>query len=1129
MLRHAVLLSIWLMLSGSIRAQTSGDSLVPNGVSAATNRGPVTVNADEADVLIRTETGKLVPLSDLVDPEVAAELLRRSLQQQRIPDYIIASLDMTGAIEGEAAELTVTMQVRVRSESEWVSVPLALGETFLRDFAHTSAVEGADAVLTAEKQNTRTWHLQGRGMHTLKMTLAARVRTTAPGTMQLALTLPRATASHAELVFSAPVEFQRLPPDGFDRVERDERGIRKVEFWGLNESVSVAWNEVLPPVDASAVIQVQNRMRLDLTTIPASLNGVQTLKISGAPITEITVDYPAGFALEEVDARNAADISVMSSFEIISQTEASRALIRLSAPVEGTLNLPFELEVAEGRFPGDVSIRIPSIESANIQTGDLDIQFPSGLLVQQTQVIGAQRRRVAADTDPAVAATAFRMRSPESLITLHVEEIESQYAVDTEMVIIPEGQAVILKARFRVNVVRGSLLELPLLWSEESSSRWTVLPGSQLFRADRNPLPVTVSRGEDQESQLTLAFAERQSGEFVVEFQAFVATEAFAGGSMRFSAPQVMRQGGQPVLFRLADSDQYRITLTESASGNSLVAVPVARSAMPEIDRDLPPGGWLPSDPETAIDIGLEQQEPVVQVKTQVELRPDEAGVRIYQRFEYAIDFRDLSEVALFVPSDIRPVVRIAGTNEPLRPMIGGPPGKRVFRLPESVRGQIFIEADWLWPLDQTRESEPKLQTQIPLILPADCTVGEIRAGTSSWSGLRVAKSDYWRPVYSELFDAAWQFESAGDRAFGDLTGARGGILLPVDRRHGYVRGGETGPAMLLLSTEFPAGFHRTTQTAVYEQTPESITIEIPQLLDVESIRWGGTILTQVEAGSRILSTSVDAVSGNTVWSIFTGAAELQSEPAVLQIACRQAVSSSGRLYRREVLLRPLFPSPVPAPPLIWSIAAGSEFSAVLPDNDFDPVSGGGLNLLPGAEPAEDRVRRYLDAVLAPFPAALQEQAGSVVAPWLVSGAAPDLFFSPGSAINPRLLLIPRVSMLLVASSICVAVFMILSMLPRIPLLVPVLLTPAACLAIWVLNPAWAEPTVPWVLLGLFPGLVAVWLNRQLGRRRMRLRLLRSSREVPSVFGFSEYEQPVASRRRASVSAEADFSAEVSR
>lgn len=1129
MLLRAVLLGILLMLSASVRAQTAGDPTAPAGPAGTASRAAVAVNADEADVLIRTETGKLIPLSDLVEPDVAADLLRRSLQQQRIPDYIIAGLELTGEIEGEVAELTVVMQVRVRSEADWVSVPLALGETFLRDFEHGSEADGADAVLTAEKQNMRTWHLLGRGMHTLKMTLAARVRTTAPGTLQLALSLPRATASHAELGFSVPVEFQRLPPDGFDRVERDERGIRKVEFWGLDESVSVAWNEVLPPVNATAVIQVQNRMRLDLTTIPASLNGVQTLKISGAPITELTVDYPAGFALEEVDARNAADISVMSNYEVISEADSSRALIRLSSPVEGTLNLPFELEVAEGRFPGDVSIRIPSIGSANIQTGDLDIQFPSGLLVQQTQVSGAQRRRVAADTDPAVAATAFRLRSPESLITLHVEEIESQYAVDTEMVISPEEQLVILKARYRVNVVRGSLLELPLVWSEESASRWTVLPGPQLYRADRNPMPITIRRGEDQENQLTLAFAERQSGEFVVEFQAFVSSEAFAGGSLQFSAPQVMRQRGQPVLFRLADSDEYRITLTESASGNALVAVPVTRSAMPEIDRDLPPGGWLPSDPETAINIGLEQQQPVVEVKTQVELRPDAAGVRIHQRFEYAIDFRDLTEVALFVPPEIRPVVRIAGTNEPLRPTIGGPPGKRVFRLPESVRGQILIEADWLWPLNQTAESERSLQTQIPLILPADCTVGEIRAGTSSWSGLRVAKNDNWLPVYSEMFDAAWQYEAAGERTFGDVIAARSRILLPVDRATGYVRDGETGPALLLLSTEFPAGFYRTTQTAVYEQTPESITVEIPRQLDVESIRWGGTVLTRVEAGARLLSTSVDAASGNTVWSIFTGAAELQAEPAVLQIACRQTVIAAGRLYRREILLRPLFPDPVPATPLIWSIATGSELSAVMPDHDFDPVSGGLLSLLPGAEPAEDRVRRYLDAVLAPFPPTLQEQAGLIVAPWLVSGAAPDLFFSPGSAVNPRLLLIPRVSLLLGASSICVAVFLVLSILPRIPLLVPVLLTPAACLAIWVLQPAWAEPAVPWVLLGLFPGLVAVWGNRQLGRRRMRMRLWKSAREVPSIFGFSEYEQPFPAERRPAVSPEADLSAEVSR
>jgi hypothetical protein len=38
-------------------------------------------------------------------------------------------------------------------------------------------------------------------------------------------------------------------------------------------------------------------MKLDLTTIPVTLTGTQVLQISGSPVSEIQVTFPAGFQL----------------------------------------------------------------------------------------------------------------------------------------------------------------------------------------------------------------------------------------------------------------------------------------------------------------------------------------------------------------------------------------------------------------------------------------------------------------------------------------------------------------------------------------------------------------------------------------------------------------------------------------------------------------------------------------------------------------------------------------------------------------------------------------------------------------------------------------------------------------
>lgn len=1157
MMRCLVFVTVLILHTAVLRAQ-NGD-----GANATAESGSVerqAANATESDVLIRTETGELVPLSSLVGTDAVTDLLKRSLRLKQVPNYLISSLDLSGRISGEVADLTVTMQVKVRSADNWVDIPLQLGETFLQDFEHSSEVPNAEAVLTAEEQNVRTWHLQGAGMHMLKMKLAGKARLISPATLQLNLSLPVATASHARLEFSRPVEFVRRPADGFDHMVRNELGVESVEFWGLSRSVVLSWNEVAQRVDSKPVIQVRNSQLLDLTTIPASMNGEQILKISGSPITEVKVRYPTGFKLRKVDAINSTGDSVLSDSELLTEELSSEALISLSVPVEGTLRLLFELDLAEGSFPRDISVTIPVIDGANVQTGDLDILFPSGLLVQQTEIRQAQRRRVALDSprsvasteisealrrrvdldsDPSVASTGFRLRSPESLITLRVEETESQYFVETEIAIRPEQQSVILQARFRVNVLRGSLLELPLFWAESSSQQWTQLPGrAQLYRKDRRPERISIRSQEESPDLLTLEFAERQSGDFDVVFEASASLESFRAGPVQLSCPQDERNRDLPVLFRLAASDDYRIKVTNTVNAEPLLAVSVSEQqdetlldTMSEGQVGLLPGGLLLSNSTIPVEIGLEEQQPEVRASVQVRLQSDDQGLRIKQFIQFNIDYRDLSEVSLMVPDGIRPVVKLAGSAETLRQRIG-PSGKSTFRLPIARRGRLEIEADWLWPLPPEADRDMVEAIEIPLIQPTDCTIGVIEAGTSAWSGLRVARSmKNWMPVYSSRFDAAWRYLGEKTAAVGD-SGAlgRNELTLKLDRIPGYGEENPAGPVLLLLATETLGGFYRTTQTAIYDQTPSQVTIEVPAALDLESIRWGGALLTERSRGKRLLSTAEEQLTGTTIWRIFTGAMELAEEPPVLQIACRQNSTAAGRLYRQETLLRPHFAGRFPAAPLIWSIGAEGNFSAVMPDPNFDLVSGGLMSLLPGGESAVVQRQRYLSAVVSPFSATVQGQAREAAASWLSTAGTPQLFFAAGTNEDPRLLLIPRESMLLGASLLCVLMFMVLITFSRLPLLVPILLTPAGCLAIWVLQPAWAEPIVPWVLLGIIPGLVAVSLQRQFGMRRFRFRSRQSRGELPSIFGFPEFEGVFnKDLRRGASAAESDLSAEVSR
>ncbi len=199
-------------------------------------------------------------------------------------------------------------------------------------------------------------------------------------------------------------------------------------------------------------------MKMDLTTIPVTLSGVQTLQVTGGTVSELQIQFPEGFQLLEIAARNQSGVSVLGSFEVSPNTAGPSAIVRLTGPVEGILTVSFDLELNNRTFPQDIQVRLPQVSEARVQSGDLDIAIPPGLV---TRIDGAQRKRVTSESDTSVPLTAFRLRSADSVVVAHVEEIEAQYAVSPEIIFQPDEQNVLMTARIPVNVLRGSLLELP--------------------------------------------------------------------------------------------------------------------------------------------------------------------------------------------------------------------------------------------------------------------------------------------------------------------------------------------------------------------------------------------------------------------------------------------------------------------------------------------------------------------------------------------------------------------------------------------------------------------------------------------------------------------------------------------
>lgn len=1094
MVRLLTLLFVLSSLVVPLRAQST-DPAPARSVSEPPeqngNEPPGPGTNSGAEVLLRTNTGELIPLSELLGKGIVEELLQRSQDQHNVPRYTIAEMELAGAIDRDVITLNLELKIQVRSESGWVTVPIAPGEVYVTKFSHTTEAANGKAVLTSGEQNSRHWHLAGNGLHTVRMELVGKTRGISSGVSQLILNLPAATASHAVFTFAAPVELQKLPAGTVDKATRDDQGVRAVDFWGLGAGFGLTWSEVAPQVTRKPVIQVQNRMKLDLTTIPVNLTGIQVLQISGSPVNEVRVIFPSGFQLQEIDARNGSGVSVLNNFETTTNSDAISALVRLTSAMVGTLTLSFDLELTDRTFPQDIRVGIPSIQDANVQSGDLDILSPTGLLVQQTPLEGAQRKRVTSETDLSVAATAFRMRSVKSGIMLHVEETEAQFAVSPELILQPDLQNVIVTARYPVSVLKGSLLDFAINWPGYSGGDWQILPGSPRLTTDKTNQPLSLQQSDSQPDVMQMTFPERQSGEFTVEFRAFAPLSLVRSGAVQLHCPEVQSRQGQPFVLTTIESDEYSIVPVSMGTGEPLPTVPLRISPPPvQIRPGLTSESWLHDDPSIPIRLELPAQAPSVRAGILLGMQPRENGIEVHETIRFEIEHRDLMSLSLQVPSGVRPTVRISGEVEPLRPLIES--SNWSFRLPEARRESLSVDIAYLWPAPMDAAQSIDHVFQMPIILPQSAEVRSVEAGTSVISGLRVSDESAWRPVYSEQFESAWR-----------TTQPVATVPFRWQDRMTVMSSGS--PDLILARTQIIGTQAVTSTFAVYETLPDVITIETPEELGIEAVLLGTQTLTNGDLGRGLMQTKKISDRSVIQWRIAAAALSgTQEGPAVLEFRMRQRLSEKPALLLESTFRRAVVVGESSAIHVVWCISSLDEFQVVSCSPAFESLTKRGLTLVPGRETVRSVADRQMNAVLSPYPQKIKSIVLDRVDEWLVQSGRQDLFLGSAESGSLTLYLVPGVSLLLVSAAICVVFFVVMSILRQMTMTIPLLFLACIALVAWLLVPEWTLMLAPYAAMGVVFGIVSITFQRLMSDRRVRFPGTTSRPgDYPTVFGFS--------------------------
>jgi hypothetical protein len=1078
----------------ALRAQeaaTAPPATTPNGATdkdtAETDLPPLA-----ADIVLRTETGELIPLRPLLGDSLIDEILLRGMEQTNVPRHTIAKQDLTASIDRDEVTLKLELQIQVRPHEEWVTIPMSFGDVFLKHFDHKSEAPNAQAVPKFGEQNSRQLHLFGSGLHTITLEMMGKARSPAPGVRQLSLNLLSATASHADIKFALPVELLTLPTGSVDRATRDDKGVRSVEFWGLAPTFHLAWSEVVQRVDQKPVIQVQNRMKLDLTTIPVNLTGTQQLQVSGSQVRELRVTFPEGFQLQEVDARNSNGISILNNFEITSAADSAKdshaitALVRLTTATEGALTLSFDLELMNRTFPQDIRVTLPAIQDANVQLGDLDILFPTGLLVRQT-VEGAQRKRVVSETDLNIAATAFRMRSMESYVVLHVEETEAQFAVSPELTLQPDAQNVILTARYPISVLTGALLDLSIYWPGYSSGEWQILPGTTRLVSGKTSSPLSLQQSDTETDVLQTTFRERQSGEFTVEFRAYAPLAAVRSGAIQLRCPEIQARLGQPVVLTTIESDEYSIRPISMGTGEPLPTIPLsAPAAAVNVGTGLKSESWLHDDAAIPIRLELPTQAPSVRANIRLGMQPRGTGIEVLETIDLEVEHRDLTSLSLSVPDGIRPTVQLAGQAEALRATIDSETHWS-FRLPEARRGNLTFVVRYLWTPTVTTDS-------LPLILPESAEVLSIEAGMGSGTGLNVLDAPDWQPVYSEEFDAAWY--TSKPVKFVPLRWQKSPELMSGD-----------SPDLILTKTQILGNQRLTTTLALYEELPAIIEVETPINVGLPAILVDQQPLISEEAVERGEIRWEKIVERDLIrWTVRTPvppSTKTESSPHVVECRIRVRVPQQSSLWQNVTLDRAVFVGEASAVPVIWYTGSQRDFQTAGASAGFISLEKSGSDLLPWNKSARSILDRQLKAILSPYPQKLQMATMDELDDWISLSDQHDLFFGSADSGSLKLTLVPFVSLLLVSAGVCVFVFIVLSILRQVTVFVPLFLIICTALMSWLMVPEWTALLAPYVAMGVVFGAVSVVFQRLISDKRIRFPKASQTGDYPTIFGLS--------------------------
>lgn len=689
------------------------------------------------------KSGDLVPVPNLTFEDLmrAWEIIHRLDQQEQRPRFSINSIDLSGAAQGERAELTATFTIVVR-DPQWVRVPLRLGGAALRDPPHDDG-KGNLLVHFADDRDGYVCWLRGDPNETHKLTL----RLLAPlvhvgGETRLKLSIPRALNSH--LKFSVPVDraVARVPDECGQLQEPNHANHGKTDLTvvGVGGEFLLAWRApaAAPPV-VPTVLEANGALLVRIDGRSVNTDARLNVKSSGGQFDTFRVRLPPE---AEIVGTPQAGVTVTLLPDEPRKKPAGKndpppgklIEVKLDRKTEG----PVELRLVTER-PYNVAEVGESLELAGFevvgavrQGGHIAVE-----VVGNWQVVwGAHSNVEQIDELPEGLrredlTAGFEYNAQPCSLKARIVPQKTRISVDPEYVLLVGAQRVQLKARLKYKVrgakVRSLELELP---------GWIVddVGPANLVSADA-PL-------SSEEASLSVPLVQPTSGDFELTVDAHCEL-ASGADRLELDVPRPLAEATAQATLVVVPADNVEI----NPIGAELVGlVPQSlkpQMKLPERQQDPLLFRCETSPAQFVAKFRVHAKSVTVEAIGQADL--GEQDIQVDERLIYQIAYEPVDKLTLHVPRSI-PIDKLQATMDGNRLAVGALPDESeaegaptVVRvtLPAPRIGRCELRVGYILPQERLlpATSVPLL---LPLAMPTDARLTYNQLVISSRPGLTV-------------------------------------------------------------------------------------------------------------------------------------------------------------------------------------------------------------------------------------------------------------------------------------------------------------------------------------------------------------------------------------------------------